>query len=178
MNINECYYLGYTSKVHGKSGEVIIQPDVDDPNEYINLESMLIQLNKKDSALIPFFIEGVQVLNNGTLRVKIEDVNSIEEAKPYIGKEVYLPLNTLPELSGKEFYFHEVKGFDVIDLNYGEVGKVQKVMEHPKQAILEIVNSDGKEILVPINDDIIQEIDRSKGLLKILTPEGLIELYL
>ena len=156
MDVNECYYLGYTAKVHGKSGEIIVKPDVDDPNEYINLESMFIQLNKKDSALVPFFIDSVQVLNNGTLRIKIEDVNSIEEAKPFIGKQVYLPLDTLPKLSGNKFYFHEVTDFRVIDMNLGEIGRVKRVLDYPRQAILEIINTDNREILVPIIDEIIK----------------------
>ena len=82
MNIEKCYYLGYTSKVHGKQGELIIKPDVDFPEEYLNLESVFIQLNKRDNSLIPFFISNSQLLNNGTLKIKIEDVNTIEEAKP------------------------------------------------------------------------------------------------
>ena len=83
MNIEACYYLGYTSKVHGKQGEIIIKLDVDDPEEYNNLESVLIQLNKKDNSLIPFFLSNTQVQNNGTLRIKIEDVDSVDEADSF-----------------------------------------------------------------------------------------------
>ncbi len=178
MNIEACYYLGYTSKIHGKDGEIIIKPDVDNPEEYKNLESVLIQASKQDKTLIPFFLSNSQVLNNGTLRIKIEDIDSVGEAKPYIGKSVYLPLNSLPELTGTKFYFHEIIDFTITDTRLGDVGKIKQVLEYPTQAIFEIVNSDGKEILIPITDDIVIEVDRANKKILVTSPEGLIELYL
>lgn len=178
MNIEECYYLGYTSKVHGKQGEVIIKLDVDHPEEYRNLESVLIQMNKKDNLLIPFFISNAVVQNNGTLRIKIEDINTVEEAKALVGKETYLPLNTLPKLTGNKFYYHEIKGFKVFDTNYGEVGIIRKVLDYPTQAILEIENTSEKEILIPITDAIIIDVNRIEQKITVNAPEGLIDLYL
>lgn len=178
MNLDECYYLGYTSKVHGKQGELIIKLDVDFPEEYKKLESVFIQMNKKDTTLIPFFISNTQVQNTGSLKIKIEDLNSISEAKPLVGKEVYLPLKTLPKLEGNKFYFHEVIGFLITDTNKGVVGKLKQVLEYPTQSIFEVINSDNKEILIPITDDIIVNVDRTKETIEVNTPDGLIDLYL
>ncbi len=178
MNIEACYYLGYTSKVHGKQGELIIKLDVDYPEEYNKLESVLIQLNKKDNSLIPFFLSNAQVQNNGTLRIKIEDVNTVDEAKLLVGKSVYLPLDTLPKLTGNQFYFHEVKDFTVTDTNLGLIGTIKQVLEYPSQSVFEIVNADGKEILVPITDEVVIDVDRENKNVTVTTPEGLVELYL
>src|SRR3990172_3619132 len=103
MNIEACYYLGYTSKVHGKQGELIIHLDVDFPEEYKNLESVLIRMNKQDNSLIPFFISNSQLLNNGTLKIKIDDINTVDQAKALVGKELFLPLDSLPKLTGNQF---------------------------------------------------------------------------
>lgn len=178
MNIEECYYLGYTSKVHGKQGEIIIKLDVDSPSDYQNLESVLIQLNKKDNILIPFFLESAHVQNNGTLRIKIEDINTVDEAKQLVGKSTYLPLASLPKLTGNKFYYHEVIGFSVTDTNLGELGTIQKVLDYPTQAILEVINKDDKEILIPITDEVIIDVDRTKKNISVTTPEGLVDLYL
>ncbi len=178
MNIEECYYLGYTSKVHGKQGELIVKPDVDFPEEYTNLESVLIQLNKKDKTLVPFFIANSQVLNNSTLKIKIEDINSFEEAKALVGKELFLPLNSLPKLSGNKFYYHEVIGFEVIDSEKSNIGKIKQILDYPTQAIFEIINEENKEILIPITDEIITKVDRENKTIEITTPEGLIDIYL
>lgn len=178
MNVEACYYLGYTSKVHGKQGELIIKLDVDDPEEYNKLESVLIQMNKKDNSLIPFFLSNAQVQNNGTLRIKVEDVNAVDEAKLLVGKSVYLPLGTLPKLTGSQFYFHEVKDFKVTDTNLGLIGAIKQILEYPSQSVFEIINADGKEILVPITDEVVIDVDRENKNVTVTTPEGLVELYL
>jgi len=178
MNINECYYLGYTSKVQGKQGELIIKLDVDFPEEYKKLESVLIQINRTDTSLIPFFISNTQLQNNGTIRIKIDDINSFDEAKALVGKEVYLPMNTLPKLTGNKFYYHEVINFKVIDTNLGEIGNITKILEYPTQAIFEVLNPNGKEILIPIIDEVIVTVDRENKNITVTTPEGLVELYL
>lgn len=176
MKIEECYYLGYTSKAHGKEGELIIKPDVDSPEEYTKLESVFIQINKKDNVLVPFFITNSILLNNGTLRFKIDGVDSIEEAKNLLGKEVYLPLSLLPVLKGNKFYYHEIIGFTVIDNEKGAIGKITNVLNYPQQDIFEIRNNTS-EILIPITDKVIENVDREKKIITVSAPEGLIDLY-
>lgn len=178
MDLNACFYLGYTAKIHGKKGELIIKPDVDFPEEYQNLESLFIQLNKKDKTLVPFFLSTCQLQHNGTLRIKIEDTETADEAKKLVGKSIYLPLSMLTPLTGNKFYFHEIIGFTIKDSEKGAIGKVTKVLEHTTQAVFEITNSNNQEILIPITDEIIQNVDRDNQLIEVITPDGLIDLYL
>lgn len=178
MNIEECFYLGYTSKVHGKQGELIAKLDVDNPDKYNKLESVLVRLNKNDNSLIPFFISHAQVLNNGTVKLKIDDINDVVQAELLVGKELFLPLTKLPKLTGNKFYYHEVIGFQVIDALKGSIGEIFNVLEFPQQAVLEIKNAQEKEILIPITDQIIKTVDRAEKTITIEAPEGLIDLYL
>lgn len=178
MNIEACYYLGYTSKIHGKEGSLVVKLDVDNPNFYKKLESVFIQMNKMDTELIPFFILSAQLVNSDSLILKIEDLNDVEQAKAMIGKEVYLPLEMLPKLTGNKFYFHEVIDFVVEDKWKGNIGKINKVLDYPQQAILEIVDNQQNEILIPITDEIILDVNRKEKTIKIDAPEGLIDLYL
>ncbi|MCL4857472.1 MAG: 16S rRNA processing protein RimM [Flavobacteriales bacterium] len=178
MNIEECFYLGYTSKVHGKQGELIAKLDVDNPNKYNKLESVLVRLNKNDNSLIPFFITQAQVLNNGTIKLKIDDINDVAQAELLVGKELFLPLNKLPKLTGNKFYYHEVIGFQVIDTVKGNIGEIFNVLDFPQQAVLEIKNAQEKEILIPITDQIIKTVDRAEKKITIEAPEGLIDIYL
>lgn len=178
MNIEECFYLGYTSKVHGKQGELIAKLDVDNPDKYNKLESVLVRLNKNDNSLIPFFISHAQVLNNGTVKLKIDDINDVVQAELLVGKELFLPLNKLPKLTGNKFYYHEVIGFQVIDALKGSIGEIFNVLEFPQQAVLEIKNAQEKEILIPITDQIIKTVNRAEKTIEIDAPEGLIDIYL
>lgn len=178
MNIEACYYLGYTSKIHGKEGSLVVKLDVDNPAFYKKLESVFIQLNKLDNELIPFFISSTQLSNNDSLILKVEDINDVEQAKAMVGKEVYLPLDMLPPLNGNKFYFHEVIGFTVNDKTKGEIGTIQQVLDYPQQAIMEIIDSNQNEILIPITDEIILKVNRQEKTIQINAPEGLIELYI
>lgn len=177
MNIEECYFFGYTSKAIGKNGEVIIKHDVDSPQEYLELESMFVQLNKLDNALVPFFIEQIEQHTSSTFKVKFEDVNDVIQAKELVGKQLFLPLTLLPKLTGNKFYYHEIKGFNVVDKHKGDIGKIKDVVELPQQAVLQIMFNN-KEVLIPINDAVITAVDREITTIFVDAPEGLIDIYL
>jgi len=178
MNLDECHYIGYTSKAHGKQGELTLKLEVDFLEECKKLESVLIQMNKTDNSLIPFFITKSQFQNNGTLRIKLDDIDDIVSAKKLSGKGIYIPKKALPTLNGNQFYHHEVADFKIIDSNYGEIGELQQILNYPKQAIFEVLHANGKEILVPVAEDIINIVDRENKTITVTTPHGLIELYL
>jgi 16S rRNA processing protein RimM len=178
MNLDECHYIGYTSKVHGKQGELIIKLDVDFLEEIQKQESVLVQMNTTDSSLIPFFISKSHFQNDGTLRVKFEDVDDIASAKNISGKGIYILNTNLPNKTGNQFFHHEVIDFKVIDTNYGEIGTIFHILNQTKQAIFEVINADDKEIMIPVVDHIIDKVDRENKTITVTTPEGLIDLYL
>ncbi len=178
MNLDACHYIGYTSKVHGKQGELIVKLDVDFLEEIQKLELVLIQMNKTDNSLIPFFISKSNFQNDGTLRIKLEDIDDIASAKNISGKSIYISKTGLPTKQGNEFYHHEVINFTVIDANYGDIGEISHINNQTKQAIFEVINPDDKEILIPAVDHIITLIDRKNKTITVNTPDGLIDLYL
>jgi len=174
MELKDCFYLGKITKKYSFKGELIISLDTDEPEIYKNLKSVFININGR---LIPYFIEKSKSQKKSTLRLKFEDINSEEEALSIINKEVYLPLENLPELKGKKFYYHEIIGYNVVDTNHGNIGLIIKVEDKTSQSIF-VVKNNGKEILIPVNDNIIQMINRKNKTIHITAPNGLIELYL
>ena len=173
MNKDVCYLLGHITKLHGLSGEVTAFFDVDFPEDYENMESVFVDINNK---LVPFFVESLEVTPKKNI-LKFEDINTAEAAEELIGKELYLPLSALPPLSGKAFYFHEIVGFLVIDKDFGEVGPVKEVYPNTGQDLIACTHQ-GKEVLFPISDDLIDKVDREEKKLYVTLPEGLIQIYL
>ena len=174
MQKENCFYLGKIVKKYSFKGELLVKLDTDDPEQFVEMESVFVEQHNN---LIPFFIENAALHKTELLRVKFEEINSEEDANALLGAELYLPLEVLPKLTGNKFYFHEIIGFKVIDKSFGEVGTVFAVNDTTAQALFEI-NKDGKEILIPINDQFIVKVDRSKKTIHLDVPEGLIELYL
>lgn len=174
MDKANCFNLGYVAKLHGFKGEVSLFLDVTNPDEYKELSSLYIDINGN---LTPFFISSIQIRNKGFAQVKFEGIDNELDAKVILRKQLYLPLEVLPPLSGINFYDHEVEGFKVIDELFGEVGILQQVIDLKINPLLQI-ESNGKEVLVPLIDNLIKHIDRDKKQMTIQAPEGLIQLYL
>ena len=174
MKKEDCFYLGKIIKKYSFKGEVLLKLDTDQPQLYANIDALFINLNNR---LIPFFIQTSRLHKSDLLRLKFEDVSTESVADGLLKKEVYLPLSMLPKLEGKAFYYHEVFGFEIWDENYGKIGLIKGVNDQSAQALFEI-DSSGHEILIPIHDEFIMNINRKKKIINVKTPPGLIKLYI
>ncbi len=174
MNKADCFHLGHVAKLHGYKGEVSLFLDVTNPSDYTKIESLYIEINDQ---LTPFFIESFILKNHPFALVKFEGVNNENDAKIIDHKDLYLPATFLKQLSGTNFYDHEVVGFKCIDGNYGEVGIIQGVIDLSINPLLQIMNGE-KEVLVPLIKNLVTKVDRENKELHIVAPVGLIEIYL
>ena len=174
MEKKDFYYLGKILKTFGNKGQLMVHLEVDEPEKYLNLESVYLDIYGER---IPFFITAVELKSKNSAVFSFADVDSADVAEEYNGKEMFLPVSSLPELKGKQFYFHEVEGFTVVDTHFGELGTVMNILDLHHQALFRIIYGE-KEILVPVVDEVIIDIDREKKILTIEAPEGLIDIYL
>jgi 16S rRNA processing protein RimM len=174
MEIKGHYYLGKILKSIGIDGTMLIYLDVDDPEQYKNLDAVFAFVGGN---LVPFLIVNLQLRPGKQAQVKFQDIDNVEQTEVLVSAGLYLPLAALPVLDENQFYFHEIVGFRVVDLEFGEVGIVEKVLEYPKQALLQVLHGK-KEVLIPIADEIITKTDKKNRLIHINAPEGLIEMYL
>ena len=175
MNKEDCFYLGIIARKHSYKGEIVIVVDSDEPELYSNIDAVFIAYNDK---LIPFFIEHILLQKGNQLRIKFEDVNNEDEAQDLLKREAYLPLTLLPKLEGDKFYYHEVIGFKVKDINYGNVGIITSINDTTSQAIFVIKTKDKKQVLIPIIDEFIHKVDRANKTILVKTPDGLIQMNL
>ncbi len=170
----DCYLLGSITKTRGYKGELVLFLDVTNPFEYERLESVFVEIN---GMLTPFFIEQIKIQNNNRAHVFFEQVASEEDAQKLTGKSLFLPLSSLPKLEGNEFYDHEIPGFEVLDQVHGAIGLVVQIIDLANNPLLQIDNK-GIEILVPMRNGTVLQVDRPNKQLHIQAPPGLIELYL
>lgn len=174
MRKEDCFYLGKIVSKYSFKGEVLVKVDTDEPEVYEKMESVFVSLRDN---LVPFFIKNCRLHKSALLRIDFEDINDEAAADRIMGSELFLPLEFLPKLSGDKFYFHEVVGFSVVDSVHGNIGIVTGVNDNTSQALFEL-EKNGKQLLIPINDEIITKVDRAKKTIHVTTPDGLVDLYL
>ncbi|MCL5245630.1 ribosome maturation factor RimM [Cellulophaga sp. 20_2_10] len=174
MQKEDCFYLGKIVSKYSFKGEVLIKVDADEPEVYENMESVFISLGNN---LVPFFIDKCRLHKSSLLRIRFEDVLDESDADRIMGSKLYLPLTMLPKLSGDKFYFHEVIGFTLQDDVHGDIGQITSVNDTTSQALFEVEKGD-KQLLIPINDEIITKVDRENKTIFVTTPTGLVDLYL
>jgi 16S rRNA processing protein RimM len=172
MNIEDSFYVGYITKTKGLKGEVQVYFEFDQYEE-LELDSVFLEINNK---LVPFFTSTYKLQANKTGYFYFEDVDTIEKAEKLVRKQLYLPNTKMPERGEDEFFYTDLKGYIVHDEKHGELGEIIEVHEYPQQFIA-VVPYKFTEIMFPLNDEIIQEIDEEEGIVTVSLPDGLIEVY-
>jgi RimM protein, required for 16S rRNA processing len=94
-----------------------------------------------------------------------------------IGRDVFMPLSTLPKLTGNKFYYHEVIGFEIREEDGKTCGNIVSINDQTAQHYF-ILDLAGKEIIIPIIKDWILELNREEKYLKMQLPEGLMDVFL
>lgn len=173
MNIEDSFYIGYITKTKGLKGEVQVFFEYPNPED-LELDTLFLEINGK---LVPYFVKECALQANQTANIYLEDVDVIEKAEKLVRKKIYLPNGKKPERDPNEFLITDLKGFIVVDELRGELGEIVEIHEYPQQYVA-VVPHQFREILFPLNDDFIKEIDVEKAILHVSLPEGLIDLYL
>ena len=173
------FELGTIIRPHGVRGQVVVELDTDQPDAYKKLKA--VHLHRPGGpAPVVVKVEKVQLTAGaGAPRAlfTLTDISTVEAAEALRGATLWLPLTELPPLTGAgQFYYHEVVGFTVIDATAGELGPVTTFYELPQQDVL-AVDHRGFEVLVPVNDAMIQSVDRAARTLYVTLPDGLLDIY-
>lgn len=171
MQKEDLFNLGKITRLHGYKGAMMLFIDADDPSVYYELDGILFEMN---NTFVPFFISRLDPKGNQAV-IELEGIENEADARALVNKQVWLPLDLLPELKGKQFYFHEIEGFTIVDHQLGEIGTVKGFTNHPTNPLM-ICDYQGSEVFLPMNDEHIIEVDRSAKRLLMDLPEGLLDL--
>lgn len=173
MAATEYFELGTLSKPHGIKGAFHVYLDVDDPEEYEDLDAVFLQLGNE---MVPYFITDLQIRSNLNL-MSLEGIETVDAAKELVGVKLFLPVSMLPKLKDNQFYYHEIVGYQVIDKHHGTLGTVKEVYSTGAQDVL-VMTYQSKEVLIPLMDEIIPKVDKKNQVIHSILPDGLLEVYL
>jgi len=166
--------IGFTKKTHGISGEVKVI--VEEPYEDLFLDADRVFLEIK-GVKQPFFIKSIR--GGGDLIVLFEDVANREEALALQSRAVFLPEEEVPqdlqEMPDDELEYGRIVGYQLQDQFLGDIGLVQEVIAMPQQEMAVVVWN-GREVLVPLNEQFVVSLDDRTKKVLVNLPEGLLSL--
>ena len=168
------FYLGRITKAHGLKGAVQVLLEASNPDDYLDLESIFVEHKQR---LIPFFIEEFSLQGQNKGIIKFEDLDTIDQAKNYMTSGLYIKEE---EMSDEDFDAREsmdVIGFTILDKNLGNLGTVSDYYEKVGQDLLAF-EYQGQEVLIPIDESIVLDIDPNTQTVHTAIPDGLLDIYL
>lgn len=168
---DKVFFAGKITKSHSLYGEVVLEFSRLDIDEWMDLEYVIISL---DDILVPFYIEELRTKNSQSLLLKLEGVDSEQDARFLIGKQVFLPVELEP-FDGEELTMNDLVDYVVCDVQYGILGEVTHVDDSTLNVLL-VVNGDRGEILIPAIDDFVVEINPETRHIMVKLPESLLDL--
>jgi 16S rRNA processing protein RimM len=170
--------IGRITGVHGLRGGLRFRPDYPESESSQSLERIFLADSEADTASAAdareHRITGIAQLGRGTMRVMLEGIVDANLAEPLKGKNVFADESDLPPPEENEFYFRDVIGCEVFLLDGRRIGIVEEIIATGANDVF-VVREAGKEVLVPVIEDVVKEIDVAAKRVVIDAVPGLLD---
>jgi 16S rRNA processing protein RimM len=160
--------IGRVVKPQGRRGEVVVAPLSDRPERFPGLRRAYV-------AGAAGAAREVTVAScwphKGRFVLKLEGVDTIDQAEAYRGLELRIGEEELAVLPPGSYYHHQLKGLAVVDTDARPVGTAVDVLETGGGAPVLVVQGPRGEILLPLAEAFVREVDLPAGRLVVSLPE-------
>ncbi len=160
--------LGRVLKPHGIRGELKVLPYGETLGEMEAGEKL-------------FSIEGTEQRQLTLLRIRTQkrvwiaqfaELDSIDQAQALAGKDLFVDKDRLPRLPEDEYYHFELIGLSVVTKEGTPLGTLISIFQTGSNDVY-VVETGGKELLIPAIEDVVCEVDLENGKLIVDLPEGI-----
>jgi len=124
-------------------------------------------------AYIPYFVSKIDFKDIFGGYINFEEITKLEDARALVNSQLYLEDKTVSQFFKKvanEYSF--LIGYTAYDHDT-ELGPVTDILSHPAQILAEI-SVKGTDVLIPLVDDLVIEIDKRKKKIVFDVPVGLV----
>lgn len=160
----ELIRIGTIVNTQGLKGDVRIYPDTDYRERFEELEYLHVEgLDEK------FYIEKVRYKKNLAI-IKFKGLDHINDVEKYMNLIVYTEKLDLED----RVYVKDIIGMKLIDHLKGEIGVLIDVIQNPAHDLYLVKTTDGRDVLIPVVDEFVKEIDMEKRIINVTLIEGLV----
>ena len=161
--------VGKIINTHGLRGDVKIITWTDYPEDFEEIEKVYIKRKTGDEVLN---ITNVKYQKNNII-VKFKEIADINEAEKYKNLVVYADREDLPELEEGAHYIADLIGLTVVDEEGEVIGELVDVFNTGANDIYDVKRSGKKNLLLPVIDEVVKDIDLESKKITVHVMEGL-----
>ena len=169
----EWYNVGKIVNTHGIRGEVRVISSTDFPEERYAIGNKLSLFQEEKKTPLVLTVATHRQHKNFDL-LTCEGFLTIEMVEAFRGGILKISENQLTNLEGNEFYFHEIMGCTVYDLEGQEIGVVTDILQTGANDVWTVTPAKGKEHYIPYIEEVVKEIDIDEKKIIIDPLDGLL----
>lgn len=159
--------VGYLIKSHGLNGEM--NAVIDAVLDSDQLECLFLKVG---GIATPFFVADLRETSSRGVLIRFDDVVTQEQMRPLLSARVlYAHREDVLETAESEDEY-ELMGYELHDEKLGTLGTISGIDDATANVLWRVARSNGDEILVPVAEDYVVEVDDSKRIITVLLPEG------
>jgi 16S rRNA processing protein RimM len=164
--------IGKILAAHGWKGELLISHELGKKTALQGLEVIFLEAGRDE--MLPYFIAYSRMRNAEQVWIKLEGLDSREEAGRLAGRVIWITEEEFKIRAGKKAPISWV-GYHLLDGDK-DLGEILEIIEQPHQVLCRI-EIEGKEALVPLHGETLRKIDNRKKQVHVVLPEGLLDIY-
>jgi 16S rRNA processing protein RimM len=115
------------------------------------------------------------VVHGRKVLITLKSFSDINQVKHFVGREIYVTREQLPDLAEGEYYWCDLIGLRVMTTLGECLGELSDIISTGSNDVY-MVRSGEKEYLLPALDDVIMDVNLDSGIMVVNPPEGLLEL--
>ena len=167
----DLFPIGRVIKPHGVRGKIKVDYFGEDLSQFHFYRIIFIQDPK--GRLVPYEILEATP-QPPRLILHLKDIQTLEEAEPLIGKEIFIRKGCLADLPEGEYYWSEILGMEVETEEGRRLGRVKEILPTGANDVY-VIQGEKREILLPAIGGVVRSIDRIRKVMKVAWMEGLWE---
>ena len=164
--------VGVITATHGIRGEVKVFPTTDDPERFLDLETVYLDTGREKKLLT---ISSVKFFKQFVI-LKFKEFDNINDVEPFRKKCLLVTRDQAVPPEEDEYFIADLIGLRVITDEDKVLGELTDVLETGANDVYQVTDENGKEILLPAIKDCILSVDLEKGEMKVHILEGLLDL--
>ena len=164
--------VGVITATHGIRGEVKVFPTTDDPERFLDLETVYLDTGREKKLLT---ISSVKFFKQFVI-LKFKGLDNINDIEKYRQKSLYVTRKNAVRLQRDEYFIADLIGLKVQDEDGTELGTVKDVIETGANDVYEVEMADGRSLLLPAIKQCILNVDVENGMMQVHVLEGLLDL--